>query len=886
MAEIEEQSLNKDPFNLFRRLVLYRDLWWRGTFLKNEQGKPITLPNGLTVDEVAAELRRITKAIEQHPNGMAIVEAAKRHYELTEELQQSILAHGEIIPEALRNPLYFPHHIIDSWSGRLDRVKPTTEEDFRKYLIAPVGSGRLIQSDYLKAMFLHTADVLAHNARVDLVEKYWKPYDISDRLKAEHGEAWNKPWNLPPGYRLFTPYTKLPLRMDYILSREVLADKLGVLFNDGDLRARMGDAGKVLKVKPEDLHAALVAGEKIQWALPVEIADALDGIAKREKAMANPGLGHTIGLPVRKAIGFWKMTKLFAPWNWIRYEYGNLSTDAIDKVLAADPGAAKYLARAAREVWQADQPGEKSPEFKAASREGVFDTITAGEAGDLAKLPEFQEFLTAGEKRWENVKQFLARPMRGSKFREATFRYAKFLADVERLRAGQEPVYAGAFHGDIEALGDTPEGQRKMLEGDELVFAKAAEISLKTYGDYNSLGVAGQWLRQYAIPFWSWQDVNFRYHANQLRNLADGLMGIRGGTPHTAALRYAGIRVVSTLLAVGIAKELWNQFGGPALGLWDDDDDLEAKLSAQDRRRGHLLLGKDKNGQALVVYTPSALSDIAEWTGGQNMKRLFLEWMRGQITLEQFVSDYAKQLPNDVLNKLAQSVGPVGKAPYEAISGKSTFPDITDQRSIPSSERWWRLVGNLTDDRAVGWLRGVFDKDFYSPPAAEQLQQIILQIRRRDAEQWAYYETREHAADWKEARTGKRFDAGSYDAPEAMALRNFRKAIYRGDVAAAERFYSRLLEYGYTAQRLDASIRAQSPLADLNKAEQKEYLATLNERDRAQLQLAEQYYARIKALDGREKRLFPKKGGTPRPNPELLREIVEGQNDKVSDAPH
>jgi len=369
-----EADLNKDPFNLFRRLVLYRDLWWRGTYLKNEQGKPITLPNGLTVDDVAGELRKLTAAIADHPNGLAITEALRRHYALTEELQQSILAHGEIIPESLRNPLYFPHHIIDGWTGRVDRVRPTTEEDFRRYLIAPMGSGKLIQTDYLKAMYLHTADVLAHNARVDLVDKYWKPYDISEELKAAHGEAWNKPWNIPPGYKLFTPFKKLPLRMDYILSREVLADKLGVLFNDGDLAARAGEMGKVLKVKPEDLHAALVAGEKIQWALPVEIADALNGIARRELAASNPGLGHSIGMPFRVLNNFWKKTKLFAPWNWVRYEYGNLSTDAIDKVLAADPGAAKHLARAARELWQADQ-GEQSPEFKAAAREGVFDTI-------------------------------------------------------------------------------------------------------------------------------------------------------------------------------------------------------------------------------------------------------------------------------------------------------------------------------------------------------------------------------------------------------------------------------------------------------------------------------------------------------------------------------
>ena len=877
MAKLEER-LNRDPFQLFRRLVLYRDLWWRGTYLKTEDGKPITLPMGLTVDEVQGQLRKLTAAIAQHKDGLAITEALRRHYALTDELQKSILAHGEIIPESLRNPLYFPHHMIDSWTGRIDRVRASTEEDFRRYLIAPQGSGKLIQTDYLKAMYLHTADVLAHNARVDLVQKYWQPYDISDQLKAQHGAAWNKPWNIPPGYKLFTPFRKLPLRMDYVLSREVLADKLGVLFNDGDLRERLGEAGRVLKVKPEDLHAAMVAGEKIQWALPEEIADALNGIARREAAASNPGLGHAIGLPFRKLNSFWKGTKLFAPWNWIRYEYGNLSTDAIDKVLAADPGAAKYLARAAREIWNSDT-GEQTPEFKAAQREGVFDTVTAGEAGDLMKLPAFQEFLTPGEKKLETVKRILGGPARGSKFREATFRYANFLANLERLRAGQEPVYAGAFHGDIEALGEDVDGQRRMLDGEELNYAKAAEISLRTFGDYSSVSQATQWLRQYMMPFASWQDVNFRYHANVLRNLADGLMGKQGdvATARKAALRYAGLRVVSTLIAVGIAKELWNQFGGPMMGLWDDDD-LESKLSEQDRRKGHLLLGKDKEGKPMVLYTPSAWSDVAEWVGGQNMKRLIMEWARGQIGLDQVVVDYMKQLGPDSLNKLAGSIGPLAKGLYETTSGKSTFPDVLDQRNIPPADKWWRLVGTMTDDRIVNTLRSAFDEDYYSQPALEQLQQIILQVRRRDPEQWSYYEVREDASDWKEAKTGKRSEFGSYDAPEAQALRNFRKAIYRGDVANAERFYNRLIAFGYTAERLDASIRNQHPLADLNEAERKEYLQTLTPKQRQELELATKYYNRIKALDGRERQLFPRKGQKPNPKPELLKRIVEDQS--------
>jgi hypothetical protein len=73
--------LNKDPFNLFRRLVLYKDLAWRATY--SERMTPanrLTLPLGLTVEEVQAELGRTYQAIEKHPDGLAITEALRRHY--------------------------------------------------------------------------------------------------------------------------------------------------------------------------------------------------------------------------------------------------------------------------------------------------------------------------------------------------------------------------------------------------------------------------------------------------------------------------------------------------------------------------------------------------------------------------------------------------------------------------------------------------------------------------------------------------------------------------------------------------------------------------------------------------------------------------------------
>lgn len=873
---LETTVLNKDPFNLFRRLVLYRDFYWRGTYLKNDEGKPIALPGGLTPDEVLVQLRRITKAITEHPDGLAITEALRRHYALMEELRQSILAHGEIIPEALNNPTYFPHLLTEYYSDNLGRVNPTTEESFRKYLITPVGSERLIQTDYIKAVLQHTAEVLSHNARADLVEKYWQSYDISEQLKEQHGDKWDRAFNLPPGYSLYAPYKKLPLRSTYILSRDVLAKQLGVLFNDGDLRERM--AGKVVKVKPEDLRTAMVAGEKIKWALPTEIVDALHGIEKREAALANQPdhAGAAAGKVVRRMMNYWKQLKLFGPTAFARYSFGNLTTDAIDKVLVADPKTAGYMRRAARELWRADQ-GEQTPEFKAASREGVFETITAGEVGKLEKLPEFREFMTTGQVRKAKADKVAGAPAALNSFRESTFRYAKFLADVERLRAGEEIPFTGMYHKDIDALGALPNGKKAVLEGEELIYAKAAENSLRHFGDYNMLAVNTQWLRRYIMPFVSWTDVNLRYHVSLAANMVDAFRPGATELHRTHALRVSGAKIAMALAFVGVAKELWNQFGGPLLGLWDDEDDLENKLSPHDRRRAHIILGKDAKGEVMVMYTPSAFGDVAEWVGGQNFKRLFFEYARGDITLDQWISDYAKQLPVDFGNKLVQSTGPVIKGPYELASDKATFPDIFDQRTIPKSDKWWRFVGTMTDDRIANWVRGVFDEDYYNQPMADQLQQIVLQVRRRDPQSWAYYEIKEQAAEWEFAKTGKRFSQGDYTAPEAMALRNFRRAIYRGDVAAADQFYHSLLRYGYTAERLDASIRNQAPLAGLNLAQQKEFKASMDARTQQQLALAEQYYAKLKALDGREKQLFPKAGKKAEPNPQLLRRVVEEQ---------
>ena len=105
----------------------------------------------------------------------------------------------------------------------------------------------------------------------------------------------------------------------------------------------------------------------------------------------------------------------------------------------------------------------------------------------------------------------------------------------------------------------------------------------------------------------------------------------------------------------------------------------------------------------------------------------------------------------------------------------------------------------------------------------------------------------------------------SYDAPDQQVLRNFRRAIYRGDAQTAMRMYSRALELGYTAERFAASVRAQDPLAALSKKDglRREFVATLSEFDRKQLQRAFQYYVRMDVMRGRERQLFPRDNMSP-----------------------
>lgn len=893
-----EAALAENPMHLFKLAVLYNDYESRFQMLQPKQKGAFKFPGGLTIEDIVNEHARVNAAIEKSSAQAAIKEAMDRHYRMMADLEQRLLDHGLLIPEDMKNGAYFPHQVLDYTSQHLSRLRPTTEERFRGYLIDPTGSKKAIETDYLQAVYRHAAEVLADNAHLDAVEEFIQPLDISQRIKDNVEAAaqasgrtagkmeWRSPDNLPPGHRFFDATKKLPMRPGYVLDADTIAKALEISLKDGDVVEQMKALGVDFTVTADMLKQALVAGEKQPWVLPNEIADALDGILEREKA--DDAQNRNLLLRAsRKAVSLWKLDTLFAPWHYIRYEWGNTVSDLVDKVAGADPGMARYLPRAFREVVDFVDNDKATPELRAAFEQRVLDTVTFAEVGKVASSPAFSQ-LRSDTQRALNMAGNLAkdvtfpvlpivRLLSGAKvrstielsrLREASFRYAKFLADLERIKAGKNPVYAGAYWKDVE--------QERSPE------AKAAFISRRTFGDYGDMSVYGTQMRKNLIPFYSWTEVNFRYHTNLLKNFGDMIRKGEFGQAKDSARASAAFFALRLLLPY-LAVQLWNAIGGKMAGAWDDDD-LEATLSDADRRRFHIILGKDDRGQTRVVYMPSAWGDVVSWFGGDNLARLFGEYSRGEITFERLAGDYAKQFLPIVGNQVVQSAGPFIKGPFIAASGKNPFPDVTNMRTISGKEKWFAVLQTMTDREGTDLLRRIFDNDYYPKPAGEVMQQLILQIRRRDPEQWAFYEVKEKVSAWKYEKTGKRYEAGDYTAPEAEALRNFRRAVYLGDVDAAQRFYGKLLAYGYTAERLKASIQHQAPMAELNEKERPEFIRSLSRAERQQLVRAVEYWERLGALKGKESGLFPKKGvKTFTPQPDRLTRAVETFDRKPDD---
>jgi hypothetical protein len=911
LAEIAalNSQLESHPYVLFNRLVMLLDHKWRHENLTNSAGNPIALPSGVNRTELTSEIERLRKTIQAGPHTELIRTALERHMQLVKDTAAELQSRELMSAEELANPYYFPHLTLQIArpEGKVEqreltpaRVRPGTEADFRGYLQAPVGSTQPIETDYVRAMYFHLVQVGAHNLKADLVKEIRRTYDVMGEIRERakvltrqrgYPVGWEQVWETEykkRGYDLFGTDSRDAFP-SIMIDQDLLAQRLGVALTGEDMHqqlARLGAEG--VRLLPDDFKIALAQGARETWVIPVRVAEALRGIHERETRGKS-----RVEAASNAALQAWKGWKLFAPHNHIRYEYGNLVGD-LEKIFSATPGTFKEMPAAAREIRAFWLGGTPSPDLAAAVKESVINTITAQEMAGLVKLKAFGEFETTAQKIWQEIKAIGSAPLSNatrlfggngligrisgpeqSAFREAVFRYANFKHNLGRLRAGERPDYAGAYHQEIDAMRESRPGA-----GDQAI-RQAAQISKATFGDYGDLSIFGQFMRRHISPFFSWTEVNFRYHANLLRNLRDmrrsddittgdaltksarALLGFSAG--FTA--RAAGGLVLRLAFPYVIAA-MWNSYG--------DNDELEKLLSDEDRRRFHIILGEVsanetappgtelstlKDGRkVLVIYGNTAFMDVFKWISGPTAAQQIGAFVQGKTDFKTALAAWREAAGPDFVNNAIGGLTPMFKTPLTYMTGKNTFPDITDMRSVPAYDMRRVIIGQVTDDFTADLIERLVNKDYYaSRDFGSWAKQLVLQVRQRDPEQWAYFEIRDRADDFKYAKTGKRNNPGDRESPDAQALSSFKRAINRGDIEAATKFYQRLLGYGYTAEQFKTSIRNQDPLAGLAKTNglRQAFIDSLTPFDQEQLKRAYIYYGRMNSQRGEERGLFP-----------------------------
>ncbi len=268
-----------------------------------------------------------------------------------------------------------------------------------------------------------------------------------------------------------------------------------------------------------------------------------------------------------------------------------------------------------------------------------------------------------------------------------------------------------------------------------------------------------------------------------------------------------------------------------------------------------------------VVYANTALADFVDWFSGQQAAGRLIDMMAGRSTFQQAIADFHTEAAKGVANKVVQGIGPAIKIPLTAVLSRNTFPDAFDSRPIPAYE-WRHAVMSQFDGTVANVIEGIVNKDFYAPKDfAGWAEQAILQVRRRDPAQWAYFGVKSDVDDWMDAK-GLASEAGVDSRMDAQVKANFRRAIYRGDIAGATQWYSRLLDLGYTSERFNAMVSHQDPLGSLSKKFRQEYVSGLTDFQQEQLLKAYEYTARLREPSGDAqralgRRLFPSEKASP-----------------------
>lgn len=809
------KPLSSKDYDLFGRSVLFADL------IETDGA----LPFGLDAKSAATEAKRIAALVESNPRVQAAIEFRGEWMEkMKADYIDAHKAIGVDFSDRFTRQNYFRHQVL-YWAnlkeiGKVALGGPPRMRTDRGWLKKRQGSVLDINANYIQAEWEVATQMVSDTWRAKAWARIQKQYDIRPEL-LKTAKAAREAGDQNADWRDFVPETH-----DEYQFRPGRSVHMAPTVQETVAQRLFEAAGEQIGLTIEDIRRIPALGSEFKpVVLPVEITKQLAAMEQ----VKDPGLLGMIDKIITVPMKYWKTMMLQSPRRATPYNLRNASE--VDKVAVVNPTFVFEIDQAVRDLWKMYRRSEDTPAemLEWANRGGANSLVRVNELARVDELGRFERLLDktpksvlakAGNVPGQAWRLYWDTVGLATDFRESILRYAvyrDYLKQIQSSKDGKTPRNFGASN---------PEEIRGIVDPRDKAFRLSADLLI----DYSDISVLGQFIRERAYPFWSFQEGNARAYLQATKNIASNdaaatKVGAKIARLVGGKALFMGPALLMKLGKIGILYAAFqallasvNRF------LYPDEDD---ELPKGAREKAHVTLGRDDDGRVRYFSRLGTAGDFLEWFGADGAFYDFRDVMDGRRSIRDIAIDYAKS----PLNKVSSGISPFIKVPFEVATKRSTFPDVTKPGRI--RDRAEHLFRSLALDKEYRALSG--------KPMREGFGEGLLTswFKKVDPGSSAYYRILDEK---RRFRAAKGLGFGYSDSERSQALFNYKQAIRFDDKAAATRYLSVYMGLGGTKDGLQRSLDFMHPLGGLSRADKREFVEGLREEDRLLLDKATQFY--------------------------------------------
>lgn len=835
------RGLSDYQLDLFARKRLLDDLMWR-----KENYPDAELPFGFSDDMLKKEFERFAKLAKQDAPVLNAIHAEENA--MKKISQDFIRTAGELglnLEGVLRNPHYYRHTILEYANaaalGKKKYVSRNNEslQDFvdaqlrgvtsRSYLKHYKGSPLDISANYVQANGEVRAQMLMDIEAMKTLLQIKKKYDIAPNIRGklknalsqqQEGtqEAHNQPGDtpaslsdiIPDGYSMFDPAGSRLIQSANSATENIISMAIDDAAQQSGLPLdrllqSLGDFGE------DAINRLLV--------LPDEIISSLNSISRsRERGM--------LGNAAKTLTNWWKKAVLFSPTRNIKYNFRNFTGD-LDALIAGNPMALKFLPKAVKDL-TAHMRGKETPQevkdyvYRAGgmnieSMQLTFADIQGMEHwADDIDHEDLASWKNISKKGWKAVKSFFKNEVAFTTWREHLLRYTAYLQYLQDMKQhrGKPSSWGASLQNEVMAIPDIRD--------------KAYKMSNELLGAYDEVSEFGKQLRDLAIPFWSWSEINVKRYYRLLKN---GLSGqnssdfakrfLLGKSTRIPFLALSAAETFGKISLLTLLAQAFNRFVVP-----DDDDQLPPEV----KYKPHITFGK-ANGRIYYFDRIGALADTAEWGGLDNIFIDAMDIKDGRLSW----ADYMKKVITAPVGKLLNQVNPLFRMPYELATGRTIFPDVSNPRNIRDNGQYIAQTFGLSwpYKSATGQIHSNWNEF------------VNIFANSTDADEAAYFYSLGKVRQFQERVLDQSSDVGIATTQKGKVLQKLKQALRMHDNETVRECLKEYKKLGGSDKGFKASMRSMNPLFGLDKDEQKRFLQWITDDDKKYLRRANRFFHQL-----------------------------------------